>query len=384
LTDKPKALKGAAMKTLRTAVVGLKGMGRGHLNELAQNPRASLTAVADIDAESAASVAAQHGARSYSDYRALLEKEGLDAVVFATPHHLHAPMALDALAAGLHVFVEKPIAIRVSEADRMVEAAAAKERVLAVGHNYRTFPANLKLKALLPQLGSIHRILWQWLENRPESYYDRDIWRATWRHAGGGVLMNQTSHDLDLMCWLFGAPAEVSSMVINRGHKHEVEDTAIANIRFASGALANVQLSTVSHRLNYRQIAGDKGTILMQDETNANVQVPQVFRLGRYDRPVSQIITDTQGATGQPQPDWEEIDCADAASPTLLASFVDACLDGGAPITDGDSARTTLELINAIILSGVRKKVVALPLDRDEYDALMDELISGKVKVSRG
>ncbi len=196
--------------------------------------------------------------------------------------------------------------------------------------------------------------------------------------------MNQTSHDLDLICWLFGPPAEVSAMILNRGHQHEVEDTAIANIRFASGALANVQLSTVSHRLNYRQIAGSNGTILLEDTINANVQVPETFRLGLYDRPVPQIIADASGATGQPQPDWQDIDCSDAQSPGLLDSFVAACLDGSAPITDGQSARTTLELINAIILSGVRKKVVACPVDRGEYDELMDELISGNVKIHRG
>ena len=372
------------MTTLRTAVVGLKGMGRQHLNGIAAHPRATLTAVADLDEASANTVAADHGAIAYGDYRELLAKESLDAIIFATPHLLHAPMALDALAAGVHTFVEKPIAIRVSEADQMIERANAKDLILAVGHNYRTFPANIKLKELLPQLGPVYRILWQWLENRPESYYDRDIWRATWHHAGGGVLMNQTSHDLDLICWLFGRPAEVSAMILNRGHKHQVEDTAIANIRFESGALANVQLSTVSHRLNYRQIAGEHGAILLEDSVNANVHIPETFRLGLYDRPVSDIIANDSGATGQPQPAWADIDCTDAESPTLLDSFIDACLDGGTPITDGESARTTLELINAIILSGVRKKVVQFPVDRDEYDALMDELISGKIRIDRG
>ena len=372
------------MTTLRTAVVGLKGMGRCHLEDLSAHPRAQLTAVCDLDADSANAAAQTHAAKAYTDYRDLLAKEPLDAIVFATPHHLHAPMALDALSAGVHTFVEKPIANRVSEADQMIALAQSKDLVLTVGHNYRTFPANVKLKQLLPQLGPIHRILWQWLENRPESYYQRDIWRSTWRHAGGGVLMNQTSHDLDLICWLFGPPAEVTAMILNRGHQHEVEDTAIANIRFASGALANVQLSTVSHRLNYRQIAGSNGTILLEDTINANVQVPETFRLGLYDRPVPQIIADASGATGQPQPDWQDIDCSDAQSPGLLDSFVAACLDGSAPITDGQSARTTLELINAIILSGVRKKVVACPVDRGEYDELMDELISGNVKIHRG
>ena len=370
------------MDTLRTAVVGLKGMGRQHIKGLSENPRATLTAVADLDRESAAAVAQEHAATAYADYRELLAKESLDAIIFATPHLLHAPMALDALESGLHTLVEKPIAIRVSEADRMIDRAKAKDLILAVGHNYRTFPANLKLKELLPQLGPIYRILWQWLENRPESYYDRDIWRSTWRHAGGGVLMNQTSHDLDLICWLFGRPAEVSAMLLNRGHKHEVEDTATANIRFESGALANVQLSTVSHRLNYRQIAGENGAILLEDTVNANVQLPETFRLGLYDRPVSDIVADASGATGQPQPAWTDIDCTDAESPSLLDSFIETSLDGGIPISDGESARITLELINAIILSGVRKKVVQFPIDRDEYDELMDELASGKTKVT--
>jgi predicted dehydrogenase len=369
------------MTQLRTAVVGLRGVGRGHAKDLAAHARAELAAVCDINEETAGQSAREHGARPYTDYRQMLEKERLDAVVFATPHHLHAPMALDALSAGLHAFVEKPIAIRVSEGDRMVELARKQGKVLAVGHNYRTFPGNVKLRQLLPQLGPIYRVLWQWLENRPESYYDRDIWRSTWRHAGGGVLMNQTSHDLDLICWLFGRPVEVSAMVLNRAHRHEVEDTAIASIRFANGALASVQLSTISHCLNYRQIAGEQGAILFQDERNANVYMPQVFRLGLYDRPVSQIIRASDRLTGQPEPQWQDIDCSDATSPTLLDSFVAACLEGGQPITDGESALVALELINAIVLSGVRKKVVGLPLDREEYDELMDQLISGKAKV---
>jgi len=290
-------------------------------------------------------------------------------------------MALDALSTALHVFVEKPIANRVSEADQMVSLARQKERVLAVGHNYRTFPGNVKLKELLPQLGPLYRVLWQWLENRPEAYYNRDIWRCTWRHAGGGVLMNQTSHDLDLLCWLLGEPAEVSAMICNRAHRHEVEDTAIANIRFENDAFVNIQLSTVSHRLNYRQFAGENGTILFQDEKNANVHIPQFFRLGLYDHPVTKIIQGGESLTGQPEPDWQDIDCSAITSPSLLHSFIDACLDGGQPITDGESSRTTLELINAMILSGVRKKTVALPIDRDEYDELMDELISGKIKI---
>jgi predicted dehydrogenase len=91
-------------------------------------------------------------------------------------------------------------------------------------------------------------------------------WRCTWAHAGGGVLLNQASHDIDLLCWLFGAPAEVSAVVGNRGHAHEVEDTAIATVRFASGAVASLQFSTWARRLSYRQIDGDAGAVVWQDE----------------------------------------------------------------------------------------------------------------------
>ena len=369
------------MAILRSALIGLKGIGRQHLKDLAANPRTELVAVADRDSACANEIAATHGLSAYTDYRELLAKEDLDAAIFATPHHLHAPMSLAALEAGVHTFVEKPIAIRISEADRMVESAQSRNLILAVGHNYRTFPVNLKVKELLSQLGPIHQVLWQWLENRPESYYERDIWRSTWRHAGGGVLMNQTSHDLDLLCWLFGRPAAVSAMICNRGHKHEVEDSAIANIRFASGALANVQLSTFNHRLNYRQITGTKGTILIEDTIDANIQVPQIFRLGLYDHPIPEIIAADSGTTGQPQPTWQDIDCSATTSTSLLDSFINACLDGGQPITDGTSARTTLELINAILLSGVRQKVVDFPVDREEYDTLLDDLISGKAQL---
>ena len=373
------------MSTLNMAVIGVKGVGRQHVDGICRHPRARLAAVADLDVENGRAVAEERQARFYADYREMFAAESLDAAVIATPHFLHAPMTIDGLERGLHVLVEKPLAIRVSEGDRMVALARARNRVLAVGHNYRTFPGNVKLKQIVDgdALGPIHRILWQWLENRPEAYYRRDSWRCTWEHAGGGVLMNQTSHDLDLLCWLCGRPTRVSAIICNRAHQHEVEDTAIASVQFESGALASLQLSTCGHRLNYRQIAADRGAVLFQDEVNANVHIPQIFRLGLYQCPVRQLIGEDASLTGQPQPAWEDIDCGDALSPTLLESFVDAVLDGGQPITDGESALITLELINAIILSGIRGETVSLPIDREEYDALMGQLIRGEVEVER-
>ncbi len=367
---------------VRFGVVGLKGMGGRHVREISELDRAELVAVADLDLDYARQVGEERSARAWGDYREMIASEDLDAVVIATPHHLHAPMGLDCLEAGLHTFVEKPIANTVSEADRMIEAAQARDLKLAVGHNYRTFPGNRALKRLIDEgaLGEIYRVLWMWIETRPEVYYDRDIWRCTWEHAGGGVLMNQTSHDLDLLCWMVGDPVAVSAMMCNWGHRVEIEDTVVANIRFACGAHANVQLSTCDRRLNYRQISGDLGTIEFRDEKNANSVVPDVFRLGRYEVPMRAFI---KGAKGhQPGISWEDVP-SDEGGPTLMESFVAAILDGGEAITDGVTARRTLELINAIVLSAIRKEEVAFPVDRDQYDELMEELKGGETQVDR-
>ena len=160
----------------------------------------------------------------------------------------------------------------------------------------------------------------------------------------------------------------------------EVEDTVVANIRFACGAHANVQLSTCDRRLNYRQISGDLGTIEFRDEKNANSKVPDVFRLGRYEAPMRAFIKDSKGY--QPGISWEDVP-SDEGGPTLVESFVSAILDGGEAITDGVTARRTLELINAIVLSALRKEVVTLPLDRGRYDELMEELKRGETQVDR-
>lgn len=373
------------MSRIRFGVVGLKGMGRNHVREIVNSERAELAAVADLDGEAAQRVAAEHGASAWTDYREMLSSEALDAAVIATPHHLHAPMGLACLEAGLHTFVEKPVANTVSEADRLVDAAQARGLKLGVGHNYRTFPGNRAMKRLIEEgaVGEIYRVLWMWLETRPEAYYDRDVWRCTWAHAGGGVLMNQTSHDLDLLCWMVGDPVEVSAMVASWGHRAEIEDTAIANIRFAGGAYANVQLSTCDRRLNFRQISGELGTLEYRDEKNANSHVPDLFRLGRYGAPMRAFIEGKGRSTAsQPEIVWEDVP-AEPGGPTLMESFISAIADGGEPITDGVTARRTLELINAIVLSAVRKEVVALPLDRGRYDELMEELKSGRTQVYR-
>jgi UDP-N-acetyl-2-amino-2-deoxyglucuronate dehydrogenase len=369
---------------LKFAVVGINGRGAGLAREIASDDRAQVVAVVDLNEAAAKTLSEDTGGEVWTDYAAMLAKTDLDATVIATPHHLHAPMGIASLEAGLHTFIEKPIANTVSEADQLVDLAAARGVTLGIGHNYRTFPGNIEMKRLVDELGDIHRVFWQWIDTRPETYYARDIWRSTWANAGGGVLLNQTSHDIDLLCWMMGEPAEVSSVIGNWGHAFEVEDTAIVSVKFKSGAVASLQFSICDRPLNYRQVSGDRGTIEFRDEKRPNSVIPETLKVGRYGAPMRAFISGEGGISSAPEIAWEEIQVeGERKFPPMMPDFIGAVIEGRDPVTSGVSARTTIELINGIILSGIRKEVVSFPLDRAAYDEVFQELQQGQAKVSR-
>lgn len=372
------------METIRFGVVGIKGRGGKLAQEVEAIEEASLAAVADLDEDAAEAVASDSGASVYTDYEKMISEAELDAAIVATPHQFHASMGVACLEAGLHTFLEKPIANTVSEADRLVDAASSRSLVLGIGHNYRTFPGNIAMKELVEEIAPVHRVFWQWLDTRQESYYDRDVWRCTWEGAGGGVLMNQTSHDLDLLCWMIGQPVEVSAMIGNWGHRAEIEDTAIANIRFASGAAANVQFGMCDRSLNYRQVAGDGGAVELRHERNSNVTVPDQLRIATYGTPMRAFIEGSDGDTSTPNVSWRDVAVQGKAGfGPIIPDFVSAIREGRDPVTSGASARVTLELINGIILSSFEKRAVTLPVDRAAYDDLFDALKSGSTVVER-
>ena len=230
------------------------------------------------------------------------------------------------------------------------------------------------------------RVLWTWMSFRPESYYERDIWRTTWRHAGGGVLMNQASHDLALISWMIGKPVQVSALIGNQLHKAEVEDVVCANVLFDNGGFGSIQLTINQPGIyNVRQVAGEKGVIVMQDVKSLTSDQNDQILLGTYESVLPTMVAQLPGISHRPRMTWQGIGLPEnpSAPSVLMDSFVDAIVDGGEPVVSGESARPSIELINAIILSVMRKKVVDLPLDREEYDALFGELSSGKVQIPR-
>ena len=376
------------MDSVRYGVVGIKGVGGIHIRLAQEHENVELTALVDLDEAAVKAQSQKLGVRAFTDYRALLDAGIVDAVSIATPHHLHAIIGLECLKAGVHVFTEKPLANRVSDADAMIQAAQARDLKLCVGHQYRTYQTPQTMKHLIDTgaIGNIMRVLWTWIEFRPESYYARDIWRQTWQHAGGGVLMNQTSHDLDLICWLIGEPAQVSAMIGNQSHQMEVEDVVCANVLFANGVYGSIQL-TINQPKGYsiRQIAGDKGTIAIPDVQSLASDNEDHILLGTYEDSLTKLVAQTTGIAGQPEISWKPVELRNepGGHKVLMDSFIDAILNGGEPLVSGVSARPAVELINAIVLSALRKKTVDVPVDRGEYDELLEALGNGSLQIPR-
>ena len=376
------------MDSVRYGVIGIKGVGSKHVSMAQEHENVELTALVDLDEAAVKAQSQELGVRAFTDYQELLAAGIVDAVSIATPHHLHATIGLACLNAGVHVFTEKPLANTVSDADAVIETAKTQDLKLCVGHQYRTYQTPQTMKHLIDTgaIGNIMRVLWTWIEFRPESYYDRDIWRQTWRHAGGGVLMNQTSHDLDLICWLVGKPVQVSAMIGNQSHKMEVEDVVCANVLFENGAFGSIQL-TINQPRGYsiRQIAGDKGTIAIPDVQSLTNNREDHILLGTYEDSLTDLVGRASRIAGQPEISWQPVELRDepGGHDILMASFTDAILNGGEALVNGESALTAVELINAIVLSAIKKKTVDVPVDREEYAELFDGLSSGSIQTPR-
>lgn len=376
------------MDSVRYGVIGIKGVGGKHVSMAQEHENVELTALVDLDEAALNAQSQELGVRAFTDYREMLNAGIVDAVSIATPHHLHSIIGLECLNAGVHVFTEKPLANTVLDGDAMIETAKSRDLKICVGHQYRTYRTPQTMKHLIDTgaIGNIMRVLWTWLEFRPESYYDRDIWRQTWRHAGGGVLMNQTSHDLDLICWLVGKPIQVSAIIGNQSHKMEVEDVVCANVLFENGAFGSIQL-TINQPRGYsiRQIAGDKGTIAIPDVQSLTNNREDQILLGTYENPLTDLVEQAPRIAGQPEISWQpvELQAEPGGHDVLMASFTDAILNRGEALVNGESALPAVELINAIVLSAMRRKTVDVPVDRGEYDELFKELSSGSLKIPR-
>ena len=356
---------------LRHAVVGIgAGIFRSHSLGLGLE-EVEVVGGSDVTPEPGQDRAEEWGCPFYPDHRQMLAETKPDVTVIITPHPFHAPIAIDALNAGSHVLVEKPIAIQVKDADAMIAAARANKRVLAVNYQYRQLPHVRAMKRLIDggQLGRIQRVtgVFPWM--RTAAYYRRGGWRGTWKGEGGGVLMNQAPHDLDLVCHLVGLPQRVYAATCTRLHAIQTEDTATALLEWPEDALGTIYFSTTESGPRTFEVSGTGGKIVLHADR---------IEFERYETDLRQLITDRADAFVRTEPVAADAGIEEEPEQhghvAVYKDFHRAIREGGEPRCNGEEGRKSLELANAMIYSGATGEAVNLPLDREAYSELLQRL----------
>lgn len=234
------------MEKIKFALYGYGKVAQLHAKAIAASENATLVSVCGRDQSKANAFAAQWGIQARSCAAEMAEKDGARAVIVTTPHPRHAANAIEAMQAGMSVLVEKPMALTVADCDAMIKTAGDERVTLGVISQRRWYPSTTRIKhAILagslgvPLLGQVIILGW-----RDEAYYDSDPWRGTWQGEGGGVIVNQAPHQLDLLSWFMGPVSGVSGSWINANHPYiEVDDSAVATVHFKSGGLGSVFVS---------------------------------------------------------------------------------------------------------------------------------------------
>lgn len=355
---------------LRHVVIGVAaGIFKSHRSGLALPP-VKLVGVSDINEEVGRQRADELDAPFYVDYRQMLAEAQPDVAIIITPPPLHAEIAIACLQAGCHVLVEKPIAIRIEDADAMVAAARANERLLGVVLQHRYRPEIRAARRLIQrgQLGKIERVEMSAVWTRPASYFQMASWRGTWSGEGGGVLINQASHNLDVLCFLCGLPQRVSAWTRNLLHQIEAEDTAQAMLEWSDGALGSFHVSTAEADIKERiKIVGTRGTLeIVQGKLSVNA----------FDVDLQEYVATCPDPYAAPRIRPVEVELEQGAGDHLAVyrGFYDALLNGEQFVSDGEQGSMALELANAMVYSSYTRREVELPLDRKSYSELLARL----------
>jgi len=354
---------------VRLGVVGVGNMGGYHARMvLAGNiPGCVLAAVCDSEA---GKLKGYGEAAVFTDSSEMIQSGKIDALLIATPHYSHTPIGIEALRAGLHVLVEKPISVHKADAEKLVAAHRSKKQVFAAMFNQRTDPVFQKIRSLVSggELGKILRVQWtitDWF--RSQAYYDSGGWRATWAGEGGGVLLNQCVHNIDLFQWIFGMPEKVRALCrFGAHHDIEVEDDVSAIFEFANGATGVLVTSTgEAPGVNRLEVSGDLGRLtcehrrltFIRNETGT-AEHSRTTREGYLPPATWNIEIPVAGDSGNQHE-------------KILKNFVAAILHGEKLIAPAEEGLHSLELINGILLSSARDRTVEFPVKSAQYTAFL-------------
>jgi len=362
------------MTKVRLGLIGLGNIGQHHASYLTNGKisRAELVAISDAVP---GKLEKFKGLKGFTDGEALIRSGLIDAVIIATPHYQHTSLGIAALQQGLHVMVEKPISAHKADAQRLIAAHEANAKLVFAGmFQLRAEPRYQKMRALIQsgELGSIVRISWimtDWF--RTQAYYASGGWRATWRGEGGGVLLNQCLHNLDVLQWLLGMPVRVRGFCqLGRFHDIEVEDNVTAYLEFGGGGTGTFVSSTgEAPGTNRFEIAGTRGRLVLENEK---------LQFTRNENDMLEFSRSAQLGFAKPEVWHVEIPFANAADShaILMQNFVNAILEGQPLIAPGAEGIHSVELANVILYSSLLGQTIALPLDSRAYERKLQELIA--------
>jgi predicted dehydrogenase len=365
------------MDFVKFGIIGIGNMGSAHTNSVSELANAKLTAVCDINPKAFDRIKPEirENIKCFTDAETFFKEADIDAVIIAVPHYSHPDLAIMAMQHGKHLIVEKPIAVHKKEAERMIaEAAKHPELKKSLMFNQRTLPAHKKIKSLIDngELGKINRINWvitDWF--RSQTYYDSGDWRASWRGEGGGVLLNQCPHQLDLWQWFFGLPKTVRGVVkFGKYHDIEVEDEVNVYMEYENGAVGNFIASTGEMPgTNRLEVTAEKGKLTYEGGKLLFI---------RNEIETSEFIKTTKKTFGISDnwvcdiPYFGDIN----QHRNVINNVAEAILKDTPLIAPMEEGIRGLELGNSMLLAGLKDKVVTLPMDSDEYAAELEKLVA--------
>lgn len=364
------------MEQIRLGIIGIGGMGTNHANSILRGeiPNIKLTAVADT--RECRLVWAKENMNKeevlvFDDGKKLIDSGVCDAILIATPHYLHPEFAIYGLTHGVHVISEKPAGVYTKQVREVNEVASKSDKVYALMLNQRTNCVYRKLHEMIQsgELGVIKRMNWivtDWY--RTQSYYDAADWKATWDGEGGGVLLNQCPHQLDLLQWLCGMPKSVRAFCHEgKWHDIEVEDDVTAYLEFENGA-TGVFITTTgdapgTNRLEltfeYGRIVCENGKLLFDQLSVNEREFCKTDKEGFKKPDMKRIEIETDGINEQ--------------HAGVLKAFADHILTGGPLVARGEEGIRGLTISNAMHLSSWLKETVTLPIDEDLFLAELNK-----------
>ena len=367
------------MSLVKIGVIGIGNMGSSHVQMLTkgQIKGAVLTAVCSSN-ENRIEWVRSHtkgDVKIFKDEDSFFNESEIDAVLIATPHYSHPDLAIKAFAKGKHVLIEKPAGVYSKNVLEMNAAAKASGKIFGIMYNQRANPLYKEIRehVLSGHLGNLKRMNWIMTDSyRPQSYYDSSKWRATWKGEGGGVLLNQALHQLDLGQWMTGYMPKAIRAVCSIGKYHdiEVEDEVTAFMEYENGATGVFIASTgEAPGTNRFEIIGDCGKIVVENEKII------LHQLTQSEREFNATYT---GGFGEPECKTMEIPIKseNANHDIIVQNWVDAISNGTPQISPGEDGVKALEISNAIYLSSWLNETVELPVDAELYHAKLQEKIN--------